>query len=81
MIVGIDVDFGRMNAVRVRGSLGKVRFARHRVICFRDGGGVALLKNYTTNSDGFHNFVEQSNKLSWRCCYESEIARRKCQRF
>jgi len=44
MIVGIDVDSGRMNAVRVRGSLGKVRFARHRVICFRDGGGVSPFK-------------------------------------
>jgi len=62
MIVGIDVDFGRMNAVRARWSLGKVRFTRHRVyLLLRWRGVYLLLKNYATNSDGFHNFVEQSN--------------------
>ena len=44
MIVGIDVDFGRMIAVRARWSLGKVRFTRHRVICFRDGWGCTSFK-------------------------------------
>jgi len=72
MIVGIDVDFSRMIAVRARWSLGKVRFTRHRVYLLSRWRGVyPLLKNYTTNSDDFHNFVEQSMLLkgggiSWK---------------
>lgn len=48
MIMSVDVNFSGMIAVRARGFLREVSFVRHRVICFRDGGGcTSFLKNYT----------------------------------
>lgn len=66
MIMGNDVNFSMVITVSARMALNEVRFSRHRVYLLSLWMGVPLFKNYTTNLEVFHNFVEQSKETSGR---------------